>query len=476
MEEIVGTSNRILDVDLTTRTGSPFTVEPDVYRRYLGGKGLGLKLLFDRMPPGIDPLGEDNIVALMTGPLTGTGAPCSGRFAAVTRSPLTGLFCSSSCGGPFGLALKTAGYDGMLLRGRSPGPVMVEILPDDVRSHDAGDLWGLDTFETQQALQPGKKDGALVIGPAGENLVRYANVASGHRFLGRGGLGAVFGAKCLKALLARGGRYRIVAARPRAFASVGKQANRRIQANRFTADLYRNFGTNANTRPCNEAGLLPVCNFRQGSHAKAEDISGEAMRKRYSTRHETCKPCSILCGHRGTYPDGTQRTVPEYESVHLLGTSLGIFDADRIGAFNESCSRFGLDTISTGATLAFAMEAVEEGMMKVPLRFGDADGIEETIADIAHRRGIGDELAEGTRRLSRKVGGESFAMHVKGLELAAYDPRGSWGQGLAYAVANRGGCHLSAYLVSLEIFTGLLDPFRIGAKAEFVRFLESLTC
>lgn len=476
MDEIVGTCDCLLDVDLTARSVSRFSVPPEDHARYLGGKGLALKLLYDRVSPGADPLGGDNIVAVMTGPLTGTGAPCSGRFAAVTRSPLTGLFCSSSCGGPFGLALKTAGYDGMLLRGRSYAPVVVEILDDDVLFRDASHLWGLDTVETQNRLEPGKKDGALVIGPAGENIVRFANVASGHRFLGRGGLGAVFGAKGIKAVLARGGRYRIVPARPRAFAATGEEAVRRIQANRFTADLYRNFGTNANTRPCNAAGLLPIRNFRQGSHSETAAISGEAMRDRYETRHSTCKPCTILCGHRGTYPGGARRSIPEYESVHLLGSNLGIFDPDRIAAFNDRCSRLGMDTISTGATLAFAMEAAERGCWETGLRFGSAEGIEEMIADIAHRRGIGDDLAEGTRRLSRKVGGEDLAMHVKGLELAAYDPRGSWGQGLAYAVANRGGCHLSAYMVSLEILTGLLHPFRTGAKAEFVRFLESLTC
>ncbi len=330
--------------------------------------------------------------------------------------------------------------------------------------------------ETQQALSSDKKDGVLAIGPAGENRVRYANIASGHRFLGRGGMGAVMGAKNLKAIVARGGTYRILPNNPDKFKAVCKKATQYIKANKHTGDLYRNYGTNSNTRPCNEAGLIPINNFRRGSDKRTEDISGQTMQKKYNTSFDTCKPCTILCGHKGTYPDGSEHHLPEYESVNLLGPNLGIFDTDRITEFNDICGRMGMDTISTGVTLSWVMEAGGKGLIETDLKFGSPEGIADTLLSIAQRSDQGDEFANGTRWLSEKYGGKEFAINIKGLEMAAYDPRGSWGQGLAYAVANRGACHLSAYLIALEIFFKYLDPFKTYAKAEFTRLFESAFC
>ena len=476
MKEIVGTSNRILDIDLSTRSATAFDVSEADLKMFLGGKGLGLKYLGERLAPGCDPLGPQNILAFMLGVLMGTGAPCSGRFAAVTKSPLTGIMTSSSCGGPFGMACKSAGYDGLLVTGCSDTPLYLEIKPGGVvEFKDAAHLWGKDVFQTQDALVSDRRDGALVIGPAGENGVRYANIASGHRFLGRGGMGAVMGAKRLKALVARGGAYKIVPRKTEAFDKVRKKALGYINANRYTADLYRNYGTNANTLPGNAAGFLPVHNFTRGSHEKAAEISGQAMKERYRTRYATCKPCSILCGHKGTHPDGSEHHIPEYETVGLLGMSLGIFDTERISLWNDICCRMGLDTISAGATLAWVMEAGQKGIFETDLAFGSPEGVAESLEAIAYRRGQGDELANGTRWLSRKYGGREFAIQVKGLEMAAYDPRAAWGQGLSYAVANRGACHLSGYLVGLEIYEHLLNPHTTRAKPEFTRFFESLT-
>ncbi len=476
MKPIVGCGNRVLEVDLGLETVKEIQVSESDRRQYIGGKGLGLKLLFDRLQPGIDPLGKDNYLAFMMGVLLGTGAPCSGRFAALTKSPLTGIMLSSSCGGPFGMAFKTAGYDGLLIRGRSARPVYLEIDEHGVSFRDASQLWGRDTFETQEMLDLGKKDGAVAIGPAGENRVLFANIASGHRFLGRGGMGAVMGAKQLKAIVARGGAWSIVARHPDEFKALCKKATAYINSNQYTGKLYRDYGTNSNTLPCNRAGLLPVENFRRGSDARAADVSGQRLREKYHTTHFTCKPCTILCGHRGTYPDGSRHTIPEYESLHLLGTNLGIFDTDRITQFNDICCRMGMDTISAGATLSYVMEAGEKGLLTTDLKFGSPQGVAETLMDIAQRRDRGGELADGTRRLAEKYGGRQFAINVKGLEMAAYDPRGAWGQGLSYAVANRGGCHLSAYVLAMEIYFGLLRPDTTRAKPEFVRLFESATC
>jgi aldehyde:ferredoxin oxidoreductase len=225
---------------------------------------------------------------------------------------------------------------------------------------------------------------------------------------------------------------------------------------------------------CNRGGILPVRNFREGQHAQAAKVSGEVMQQRYKTRPSTCLPCRILCGHKGTYPDGSVRQIPEYETISLLGPDIGIFDTERITAWNDLCGRMGLDTISTGATLAWVMEAGEQNLFPTHLKFGNPRGVAETIEAIARREGAGNELADGTRRLAARYGGASFAIQIKGLDMAGYDPRGSWGQGLSYAVANRGACHLSATTFALEVFMGLLNPYTTRAKAHFVRYFENL--
>lgn len=472
MQEIVGTGNRILEVDLSSKRANIYQVKPRERRLYLGGKGLGLKLLYDRLRPAADPLGEENIVALMPGVLMGTGAPCSGKFAALTKSPLTGIMAASSCGGPFGMSLKTAGWDGLLIRGKAAEPTYLVITSTGVEFKDASSLWGKDTRSTQDEIA-GRRSGALVIGPAGENLVRFANVASGDRFLGRGGMGAVFGSKNLKAVVAKGGAYKILPMDQAAFEKLKKKATAYINNNRVTGGLYREFGTPANVSLCLEGGILPVRNFRDGIHPQALQISGEETRKQRNTRHHTCKPCTILCGKKGVFGE-EELSAPEYETLALLGSNLGVFDMDRIAEWNTICGKMGMDTISAGGTLAWAMEAAERGMVQSPLKFGSPHGVSEALLDIAQLRGFGRDMAMGSRRLSEKYGGTSFAMHVKGLELAGYDPRGSFGQGLAFAVANRGGCHLSAFLVGQEIFLGLLRPSAVRYKADYVKFFENL--
>ena len=474
MNEIIGTSNRILEVNLSTKKVTEFKITEDDRNLYLGGKGLGLKLLYDRLKPGVDPLGEENIIALEMGVIMGTGATCSGRFAAVTKSPLTGILVSSSCGGPFGMAYKTAGYDGLLISGKSETPIYLEIDADGVRFQDAEYLWGMDTQETQEALIKTKTDGALVIGPAGENKVLFANVRSGDRFLGRGGIGAVFGSKNLKAILAHGSAYKIVPKNPLAFKKVNNKAIRQINNNFVTGKLYRQFGTAANVNYCKRGNILPVENFRYGDHEQVENVTGENMQAKYHTKPSTCIPCSIRCGHKGTYPDGSVHKIPEYETTAMFGPNLGIFDTDIITQWNDQCSKLGLDTISTGVTLAFAMEAGEKGLLKTDLKFGSPDNISKTIEDIAQRRDLGDELANGTRWLSEKYGGKEFALHVKGMEFPAYDPRGSLGQGLSYAVANRGPCHLSATTFALEVFLDYLNPYSIRARSKFVSLFEAI--
>lgn len=469
-----GPFDRFLEVRLDSGEAREFSADRDRRKKFLGGKGLGLSFLFERMEPGVDPLGPENWLAFMTGVLVGTGAPCSGRWDVVTKSPLTGIFTSSSCGGPFGTALKTAGFDGILVTGRAEVPVIVEIGPGGAVVREAAGLWGRTTSETREGLELSAADGAVVIGPAGENGVLYANAMSGHRFVGRGGIGAVMGSKNLKGIVARGGAYRVRAAEPEGFARVKKKGIDQINANPVTSGQFRLYGTASNVDLCNAGGLLPVNNFRYRSDPRAEEVSGRVMAERYATKPSTCKPCSILCGHKGTLSDGTIHQVPEYESVGLLGPNLGIYDPDSLVAINDLCNDLGMDTVSAGGTLGWAMEAGERGIYDTNLRFGDAEKISAALEDIGYARGRNAELGGGSRRLARRYGGEDFAVQVKGLELAAYDPRGSWGQGLGYAVANRGGCHLSSYLYGPAVMYGLLDPYSVRGKPEWTIYFEDL--
>jgi aldehyde:ferredoxin oxidoreductase len=401
MKEIIGTSNRILEVDLTRNKVDIYEVKPRERRLYLGGKGLGLKLLYDRLQPGAAPLGEENILAFMPGVLMGTEAPCSGRFAAVTKSPLTGIMVSSSCGGPFGMALKTAGWDGLLVRGKAAKPTYLAVTSEGVEFRDAGELWGLDTVATQSKLDE-KHAGMLVIGPAGENLVRFANIATGDRFLGRGGMGAVMGSKNLKAIVALGGAFKIMPVDQPAFDRLKKKATAYINQNRITGGLYRSLGTPANVALSLKGNILPVNNFSDGTHAQALQISGEETKKNNETSHHTCKPCTILCGKKGKFA-GEDLPAPEYETVALLGSNLGVFDIEKIAEWNRICGRMGMDTISAGGTLAWVMEAAERGLVQSELKFGSPDGVSQALLDIAQRKGFGAEMAQGSKALSENV-------------------------------------------------------------------------
>ena len=471
-KEIIGTSNKVLEVDLTARSFRVSDISDRDREMYLGGKGMGLKLLYDRLEPGIDPLGEKNILVLAMGVFMGTGAPCSGRFEAITKSPLTGVMATGSCGGPFGMALKTSGWDAMIIHGKASEPVFLQIDSGGAVFGDASGIWGKGTAESEKILLA-HGSGAMVIGQAGENTVRYANIRSGHRFIGRGGIGAVMGSKNLKGIVAKGREYKILPADKKRFDRAKKRFLAYINNNAVTAGSYRSYGTNANINISNAAGILPVRNFTGGSHGRAVKISGETMAEQFDTRHDVCKPCAILCGHRGTIR-GEKRHIPEYETVTLLGSNLNIFDPEIISDYNELCSEYGMDTISTGGTIAWAMEAAEKGLIESDLRFGSAEGVGEMITDIAFRRGLGADLADGSRAASKQYGGEDFAIHVKGMELPGYDPRGAFGQGLSYATANRGGCHLSAYMVGLEAMLGMTDPKALRWKPYMVKFMENI--
>ncbi len=470
---ITGTSNRILEVDLERRSFDIITISLEDRKLYLGAKGLGLRLLHERLSPGIDPLSPENIIIFMPGVMMGTGFPCSNRFHAISKSPLTGIITTSSCGGPFGLHLKTGGWDGLILKGASAEPVWLEVTAEGIRFHDGHAYWGMNTGEFQRAMDL-VGAGEVVIGPAGERLVRIANIRSGHRFLGRGGLGAVLGSKKVKAIIARGGSYKIVPSRPSLFQKTKDRALRYINSNEITSYLYRRYGTRANVLLNNNAEILPVRNFKRGSDHRAYKISGEEIRERFFVSPSPCAKCAIRCGQKGLF-GGKMLQVPEYETTALLGSNLEIFAPEVIARWNHLAAELGLDTISLGNILGWYMEAGEKGLLPCEIGFGEERGIDRVIEDIGQGRGIGGELGRGVRYLSDKYGGKGFAMHIKGMEMPGYDPRGSFGQALSYAVANRGACHLSAFLVAMDVYFRFLNPKSAWAKARYVRFFESLT-
>ncbi|NLH49894.1 MAG: aldehyde ferredoxin oxidoreductase family protein [Myxococcales bacterium] len=446
-----GYMGEALWMDLDQGTHRPFEISDRDRELFLGNKGLGTKIIWDHLKPGIDPLGEENLLVITTAPLTGTGAPCSSRFNVSCKSPLTGGVMSSNSGGTFGINLKRAGYDALVLAGKARQPIYIEITEDKIEIHDAADLWGLDTEETQAVLakRHGKNIGQMVIGPAGENLVRFACIISGERAHGRGGVGAVMGSKMIKALVASG-KKKIPIPNPEEYKKVIKEWIDLLKAHPATGGTLPAYGTLGMMGKANILSVLPTRNFQKGSYEFTDEIDGEALVKKHLKKNTGCLSCPIRCA-RVVEINGKEVKGPEYETVGMFGSNFGNRDLWKICEWNYLLDKMGLDTISAGSVIDFATELTEKGLLKSDLQWGDAARIAPLIEDIAHRRGLGNDLAEGAMRLSWKYGGEAFAIHSKGLELAAYEPRRSAGMGLGYATANRGGCHLNAgYMIYFE--------------------------
>jgi aldehyde:ferredoxin oxidoreductase len=461
-------NGRLLDVDLSTGRIVRRQIPDEYLEKYVGGRGLGARLLYDNLPENVEPLSPDNLLFFMTGPLVGSGAPLSTRFVVVTKSPMTGGIADAACGGTFGVKLKQAGYDALLLRGKSEKPVYLEITDEAVAIKDASDLWGLGTYETQEKLP--KAFGKAVIGPAGENLVLYSAILSGERVAGRSGVGAVMGSKNVKAIIANG-KQKVELANPQGFKDYRKKYVEQFKAHPMQGDLMPKLGTANIVMAASATNILPTRNFSKGTDPKAYEISGEKLAEEDLIKNDGCMGCIIRCGRQVGLPSKNGEAVkgPEYETLALFGSNLGNFNLKNIYEANYLCDDLGLDTISAGNTIGFAMELTAKGMLKSELAFDKADNILDTINDIAHRRGLGDDLAQGVKRMSEKYGGKEFAMHVKGLELPGYDPRGAWGQGLEYAVGNRGGDHVQGATMFLEAIGPLkLNPVTAKNKHHLV--------
>ncbi len=467
-----GYMGKFLDIDLSTGEVGEYPVSDELREQYLGSKGLATRILYDTVPKGADPLGPENVLIANTGPLVGSGAPCTSRFNVSTKSPLTGGVLSCNCGGNFGMSLKRAGFDGVVIRGRAENPTWIHVENGEVELRDASELWGLDTEQTQEKLPKGT--GKIVIGPAGENGVLYACIISQERAAGRGGAGAVMGSKNIKAITAKG-KAKTPVARPEKFQADVKRWIKILQEHPSTGEMMPSYGTAVFVNRCNATNTMPTHNFKRGSFEGAESVSGEVLADTLLTKNFGCPSCVIKCGRRVTV-DGKDVKGPEYETLGLLGPNIENSDLAKICKWNYEADLMGMDTISLGNTLGFTMELAEKGMIETDLEFGQAEGISEMIRDIAYRRGLGNDLANGVKAMSEKYGGREFAMHAKGMELAAYEPRGAVGHALGYAVANRGGCHIGGgYMIYFEANGPLtMDPLTTHAKPHLATMMQIL--
>jgi aldehyde:ferredoxin oxidoreductase len=453
-----GYMGRILRVDLTNGRISEQNLKEEECKMFLGGSGLATKYLFDEVPKGADPLGPDNELIFMTGPLTGTESPSAGRYCVVTKSPLTGFWGEANSGGSWGVYLKNSGFDGIVFRGISPKPVYLVIDDRKAELRDANNLWGRGVSETDRLIKEelGEEFNVACIGIAGENLVRYAAIINDiHRAAGRCGVGMVMGSKRLKAVAA-GGTQGIKIANKDVFDETSKRNYDLVNESMLKITL-ETYGTAMATDLINVRGGFPTRNWQTGVFPDIEKISGITLESTLLVDRKHCYACPISCCRVSVVKSGPYACKgegPEYETIGAFGAMCALENLEAVTLAHNLCDDYGLDVISTGSTIAFAMECHEKGILTkadtdgLELKFGDADIVIQLIHRIAKREGIGDLLAEGTKRVAAKLdkGAERFAMHVKGLELPAYDPRAAKICGLAFATANRGGDHITAYI------------------------------
>lgn len=486
-----GLWGKLLRVNLTEHGYEVEDIQDDIARKCLGGKALAAHYAIREIKKGTDPLSPDNILYLFTGVLTGTPAPTGNRTVAATKSPLTGTFTDSYMGGYWGPELKFAGYDGIILEGKSKAPVRIHIRDEQIEFLDAGDLWGLDTWETEARIRElygktPKPARVLSIGQAGERMDRLSAIIADARAAARGGVGAVMGSKNLKAISVIGSK-RPPLADQKAFMTLVREQNIRLNKNPVTADALRYRGTTNILLGVNAAGALPTRNYQEGQFEGAENISGENLQKvlwNGGTNWHPCWNCAIKCthfhvleqpGYEGKIDDG-----PEYETVVMLGASCGIDDPKAIALADYLLDGYGLDTISLGNTIGFLMECYEKGLIGkemtngLDLRFGNKDAWMAAIHAAGKGEGeLGRLAANGTMRAAEAIGQSSvdFAANVKGQEMPAYDPRSGQGTALSYARCERGADHLKPWVFDTEWLSSKerTDPFATNDKPGLIK-------
>jgi len=486
-----GYQGRILKIDLSSGAADSIPVTQELAEQYIGGKGFGARFLYDMAGREVDPLAPANPLMFMPGPLTGTLAP-SMREAIVFKSPLTGIYADSFHGGVLGPEIKYCGYDGLIITGKANAPAYIFLDGDKVEIRDAGFLWGADTDQTYARLYQALGDRTVkiaCIGPAGENLVRFALIdCTPHRQAGRCGAGAVMGSKNLKALVVRGGAHQVRVADAARFLELVKGTHQRIKQ----WPGFHELGTIRDVIGHSTAAVIPTFNAQRAAFAGSHRIAGPLHRDRIWLRHTACMGCVTACSKVGALRRGPHKgTVVEnieYESLALMGANLGIDHLEGLAYACHLCDLYGVDTMSAGGVIGFAIEAAQRGDLSpaqlegLDLRFGAYKDVHRLLGMIARREGIGDLLAEGVRRAAQAIGGESYkyALHTKGLEMPGYDPRGLPGHGLGYMTGDKGGEHVQGYMPDFE-YRGYpwrggereVERFALEGKAEIVIWLQN---
>jgi aldehyde:ferredoxin oxidoreductase len=481
-----GVHGRLLHVNLSSRECTWHTLTESYLQPVVGGIGLGVRLLYDHTASRIDPFAPDNPLIFTSAPLVGTGLTTTAKFAVVTTSPLTGFVVDSLSSSFFALELKRTGLDAIMVTGAAAEPVYLCVTEKGVELRDASHIWGKSPNETETTLREELRDTELrvaAIGVAGEQRIRYATISNEGRHAGRGGVGAVMGAKKLKAIVLRG-RQRVKVADPAGLEALA--ANLRAKSLGSLTAKYRELGTVANLAVFNRLGVLPTRNFQQSTFDHAEALSGETLLANTFSRVHGCASCTIRCERLFNSLNGEEQRL-EYETLFSLGPLCGIENPDVVLQAARLCDQYGLDTISTGGTIAWAMECAEKGFLpdarSLGLRFGNGEALLATIHSLAKREGLGALLAEGSRRAAAEVGAEAeqLAIHVKGMELPGYDPRGLKTTALGFAVSPRGACHNRSGAYEAD-FSGQVnrlqaDPSRgelVVASEDFAAILDSL--
>jgi len=473
-----GVKGKLLEIDLSKASHREVKLEKELIKKYIGGRGLGVKLLGDLLPKNVDPLGEENIMLILTGPLTGSIVPGSGKYVVISKSPVTGGFLDSYSSGRLAPEIKFAGYDGLIIKGKAKRPSYIYIEDKNVEIKHAAHLWGKDTFETEEILQGSGEEeyGTMCIGPAGENLVNFASINSDFfRQAARGGIGAVMGSKNLKAIKVRG-TGDISCYDSKGMMDLVLKHKEKLKESAVVENRQK-FGTPSTLDITNEAGMLPTKNYQSGVYKKAwGKLDSEGVSKNI-IKTRGCYGCMIACSQITKTNDNEEEIVegPEYETVGMFGPNLGVDSLSAVIKANIKCDKLGMDTISAGNVIGFAMECYEKGILPkkyddLDLEFGNFEAALSLLDDIALRKDLGELMANGVEKMSEelKEGSEHFAMHVKGLEFPAYDPRIGLGTALSYAVSPRGACHRRAWPPSIEVL-GNLEPYKIEGKAEYVK-------
>ena len=478
---------KLLRVNLSNGKITTETIDPNIAKDYLGGRGWGIRYLFDEVDPKVDPLSPENKLIFATGPLTGTPAPTGNRYMVITKSPLTGALANSNSGGVFPTEMKWTGFDMFIFEGKAENPVYLWVENQHAELRSASHLWGKDVPETTDLLikETDIKAKVACIGPPGEKLVKVAAIMNDkHRAAGRSGVGAVMGSKNLKAVVVRGST-KPEFAQPQQMKDLSMLIQKEVGTDIQTkGSSLRTYGTAYVPQVTNELGILPTRNFQTGVFEGVDTIDGPTLTENFLVRAKPCYKCPIACG-RDTRVDtpGYEGAGegPEYETIGAIGSACGVDNLAAITKANYICNELGMDTISVGTTIACAMEMFEKGIIPesdigMPLNFGDADAMIEMVTKMGHREGFGDLLAEGSFRLAEHYGHPEYSITAKKLEFPGYDPRGAQGMGLLYATSNIGASHMAGDIAYSEVFgvPEKLDPLTADKKPELVKLFEDI--